>query len=90
MFKIVFCFALSAVAVSASPVASSLACDDDLLYWAREDIFQHHISVELENALNTCENTLPNWLNPLPCKNSCEELICKFGCATRNYDFVNI
>lgn len=90
MFKILFCFALSAVAASASPVSSSLECDDDLLYWAREDIFQNSVSVDIENELISCGNTLPNWLNPLPCPNSCEELICKYSCAIRKYDFVNI
>lgn len=84
-----FCLALTAVSVSATPVAPSWTCDDDLLYWAREDIFLHQGTVDLDDALTTCGNNLPSWLNPVPCKNSCEELICKYSCAARNLDFVN-
>lgn len=64
-------------------------CEKDLLYWAREDVFNPVVTSDLESALDSCYNKIRTAKKPRPCLGSCNAYICAFSCAMKNYNFVN-
>lgn len=79
------------VAVSSSVLEShGSTCDKDILYWAREDVFNPAVTADLEGSLQNCYNSIRSAAKPRPCLGSCNAYVCAFSCAMKNYNFVNI
>lgn len=86
VFKLLTCVVFVALAFS----VNGQDCDTDLLWWARSDVFNEHTTSALQDALNDCSDNIASRMNPVPCGGSCNENICNFECAMRQYDFVSI
>lgn len=85
MFKIVCCVVLTVLALN----ANAQSCDTDLLWWARADVFKPSVTQRIGNALTECHANIASRMDPVPCANSCNELICNYNCAVQTFEFVS-
>lgn len=56
-------------------------CDRDLTRLARADIFKSDITDAIRANFTKCRDTIDEWMDPIPCPNSCNEIACSFQCA---------